>query len=142
MAKQRNNKKIALLAIHPKYAESIFRGVKKVEFRRRRFKGSISHIVVYSTKPIQKIVGYFNVARIEEAEPDELWEKYNNIGGIEKQEFTEYFKYCETGIAIRIGSVSKLEEPLNLIQIDKGIKPPQNFIYLSEDKFRRIRHCS
>ena len=53
------NKDVILLPIFPKYAQAIFEGTKKVEFRKLNIPQTISHVVVYSTAPTQKIIGYF-----------------------------------------------------------------------------------
>jgi type I restriction enzyme S subunit len=51
-----------LLSIKPKYVELIKAGFKKYEFRRKiskKFDGS--KVYIYSTSPIKKIIGVFDV---------------------------------------------------------------------------------
>ena len=50
---------VALLSIHPVYAQGIIDGRKTVEFRRRAFGKSVTHVVVYATAPVRKVVGAF-----------------------------------------------------------------------------------
>jgi predicted transcriptional regulator len=57
---------IALLSIHPKYAHSILNGDKLVEFRKTKFKKPVKYCLIYSTSPDQKIIGFFEIKKIEE----------------------------------------------------------------------------
>ena len=65
-----------LLSIRPEYAEKIFNGKKKYEYRRVIFKNrNIHSIVVYATKPIKKIIGEFEIDEILSDRPNKIWEK-------------------------------------------------------------------
>lgn len=56
-----------LLSIKPEYAQKIFAGEKKYEYRKRIFKrNDVDMIVVYVTKPVGKVVGEFEIAEILE----------------------------------------------------------------------------
>ena len=48
---------IAFLPIKPIYANRILEGSKRYEFRRTRLRQDITHVVIYSTSPVKKIVG-------------------------------------------------------------------------------------
>lgn len=139
MAKQQNTT-IALLSIQPQYATSILTGQKKVEFRKKKFRNDVSHVVVYATNPIQQIVCYFKVSYIEKDDPSSLWSKYNHIGGIAYDDFISYFQNSESGIAIGVGEIKKLSSPISLFELNKKLCPPQSFLYLSEKDFNKI--CS
>ncbi len=130
---------IALLSIHPKYAQSIIRGDKKAEFRKTRFREEISYVVIYATSPIQKIVGYFEVARIEEGSPRRLWMRHGKVGGILYEEFKKYFGSSIFGIAIGIRRPQALIHPIPLSVVGDSILPPQNFSYLTPKAFKMIR---
>ncbi len=133
---------IALLAIHPEYIQSIISGEKKVEFRRQKFSKPVDRIVIYGTRPIQKVVAYFLVSHIAQASPTELWNKYQNIAGIGKKSFLDYFKGTEDAVAIVIDSVRIFSKPIALYKISKKLNPPQSFTYLSESLFEKLRnHC-
>src|SRR5258708_10038551 len=51
----------AVLSIKPEYAEAIFSGKKRFEFRRAIFKHDIKVVVVYITSPVGQVAGEFNV---------------------------------------------------------------------------------
>ena len=53
-----------LLSIKPEFAELIFKGTKKFEFRKSIFKNSeIKTVVVYASSPMQKVIGEFEIDR-------------------------------------------------------------------------------
>lgn len=133
------NYDVALLSIQPEYIRSIVAGEKKVEFRRQKFAKPVEHIVIYGTRPIQKIVAYFQVSHITMASPYELWEKYHNVAGIGKQAFQKYFKGAKEAVAIGIESVMVLSKPVTLYRIGEGLSPPQSYTYLSEPLFNKVR---
>lgn len=121
---------IALMSIHPEYANKILNGTKRVEFRKWMFGNAPSIVVIYSTSPISQVVGYFFVDGIESSDPSSLWEKYNDAGGIHRKDFNNYFKDAERGIAIRVGKVHKLIKPVGLEDLVGSRRPPQSFRYL------------
>ena len=60
-----------LLSIKPEYAEKIFSGEKRYEFRKAVFKNQlIQTVVVYATMPVGKIIGEFNIKQILKDEPE------------------------------------------------------------------------
>jgi len=132
------NSDVALLSIQPEYIRSIVTGKKKVEFRRHKFAKPVEHIVIYGTRPIQKIVAYFRVSHITLASPHELWGKYQQVAGIGKRVFQEYFKGANEAVAIGIESVMILSNPVALHKISKELTPPQSFTYLSEALFKKV----
>lgn len=103
-----------------------------------KFRHKISHIVVYATKPIQRIKCFFEVIMIDEAIPERLWNKYRGISGLGKDEFLSYFKSCDLGIAIKIGNVKLFRKPISLSQVGKDLVPPQSFSYLKDTEFQKI----
>jgi type I restriction enzyme S subunit len=52
-----------LLSIKPQYVDEIVKGNKKYEFRKKIFKkkDEVQEIYIYSTSPVKKIIGYFNL---------------------------------------------------------------------------------
>jgi predicted transcriptional regulator len=120
-----------LLSIKPKFAEKIFGGSKRFEFRRRVFANrDIKKIVVYVSAPISKVIGEFEIDAIIELEIDSLWDETKEYSGIPRDYFDAYFSGLDTGFAIKIGKTHKYEIPLELEQ-DFNVKhAPQSFIYL------------
>lgn len=135
------NGRVALLSIHPRFADAILRGQKQVEFRRRA-PSSLTHVIVYATAPVRRIVGWFRVDGVEAETPSILWERFGDIGGIDLDQFARYFDECEVGSAIRVAEVSRLERPLMIDAVGAGVTPPQSFRYVAWDVFEAMRIAS
>lgn len=119
-----------LLSIKPKYIEEIENGSKLYEFRRVIFKQNISEIYVYATAPIKQIVGKICIDKIIEDTPKNLWSKFNQNAGINKEDFFEYFSGKEKGYAIEIKCFESFEEPINPYQENPKFVPPQSYAYI------------
>jgi predicted transcriptional regulator len=119
----------ALLSIRPPYAEAIFRGEKRFEFRRAIFRKAVDVVVVYTTNPTGLVVGEFDVAEIISESVEELWSRTRLNAGIDRGAFLDYFKGRSVGHAIVIGSVRRYRKPLELAQAF-GIRAPQSFVYV------------
>lgn len=135
------SKRIALLSIRPQYVNLIIEGRKKVEFRKVRFHNKLLHVVMYTSKPVQKVLGYFDVSYVDEDSPKELWARYNTVGGILKREFDAYYASSGRGVAIGIGKVCALQNPISLRTLGKLLTPPQSFTYLNTEIFQVIQGC-
>lgn len=121
-----------LLSIKPEYAQRIFSGEKRYEYRKRLFKrNDIDTIIVYVTKPVGRVIGEFKIAGIIEENPVTIWEKTKQYSGISKNDYFKYFEGNEKGFAISIKSTVRYCEPLELGELDSTIKSaPQSFMYL------------
>jgi len=127
-------RRVALLAIHPKHADAILDGRKSVELRRIGISPTTTHIIVYATAPVRAIVGWFEVAGIEHATPDQIWETHNGSSGLSRSEFQAYFDGADSAVAIRIGPHWRLDAPVELSRLPSVKRPPQSFRYLNEDE--------
>jgi len=131
--------RVVLLPIKPRYAEAIVGGVKKVEFRKAAFPLDAAVVVIYASRPVQRIVAYFEVTQVEEATPSVLWRRYSHVGGISQSAFRAYFNGSRSGKAIRVGRLRELPEPLLLAVLGENVSPPQSHAYLSAREFEAIR---
>jgi len=123
------------MAVHPRFANLIIHGKKKVEFRKRSFSARVSHVVIYATSPIKKVLGFCEVSDIDEGTPNALWVKYGKISGIKKRECMTYYNTSRNAVAIKVKKAKKLDRPLDLRELGRSIKPPQSFMYLSNKQF-------
>jgi len=122
-----------LLSIKPEFAERIFEGSKKYEFRKALFKNSdIKTIVVYASSPTQRVIGEFETDRIISDSPQLLWNKTKHFAGIDEDCFYEYFADREMGFAIKIKKTKKYKEALCLRE-HFNLTPPQSFLYLRNE---------
>lgn len=130
--------RVALMSIHPEYADAIVAGTKKVEFRKRPIAGDVTHVLVYATAPVSAVVGAFTVTGQDTHEPRKLWRLFKKVAGISKSGFFAYYAEREHGTGIRVGEVLVPEAPLSL-QDDLGVaRPPQSYQYLADHTARPI----
>lgn len=119
-----------LLSIKPEFAQKIFEGTKKYEYRRVIFKNPlIKRIVVYASAPISKVIGEFDIEEIISDEPDLLWEDTKQFSGISKSYFKEYFEGKDVGFAIKVKRTKIYSKP-KCIYETYGVRPPQSFAYI------------
>ena len=124
------SERIALLSIHPRYADAIFDGDKQVEFRKAALRDDVRQALVYSTSPVQRIVGVFRIERVDRATPAQLWERYHHVGCIAPEDYASYYASWSRGAAIVIGEAWRLPAPLPLTVLGSGMRPPQSYQYL------------
>jgi len=121
-----------LLSIKPKYAELIFDGSKKFEFRRMIFRNmEVKTVVVYASSPVQKVIGEFQIEEILNLDLETLWQTTKHHAGIEEEFFYQYFNNKEQGFAIKINKPVRYKKSLCL-KDDFNLLPPQSFLYLSK----------
>jgi predicted transcriptional regulator len=133
---------VALLPIQPRYANAIIRGDKQVEFRRRRFGRDVQYVVVYSSSPVCRIVGYFRISSISEGRPRAIWEDYKHVGGIQQEDYFRYYEGAELAIAIGIERVCVLRNPVRLDKLSAGLKAPQSYSYLTPEQITELVEIS
>lgn len=120
-----------VLSIKPEFADKIFDGSKKFEFRKVIFKNEkVKTIIVYCSSPVQKVIGEFEIEKIINHDIDTLWNITQNFSGITEQYFYQYFANKEQGFAIKIKKVKKYRNP-RCLRKDYDLVPPQSFAYYS-----------
>ncbi len=119
-----------LLSIKPEFAEKIFDGTKRFEFRRRIYKNeNVKSVIVYASAPISKVIGEFEIETVHYDDLNSLWDSTFEFAGISEAFYRKYFNGKEAGYAIEVKEVRKYREPLG-IRESFGIGPPQSFAYV------------
>lgn len=119
-----------LLSIKPEFADKIFSGEKKFEFRRAIFKNeAVKTVLVYASSPVQKVIGEFEIETILKNDPESLWNSTSDFAGISRDYFMNYFANKDYGFAIKIKKTRKYKIP-KCIKKDFNSFPPQSFLYL------------
>lgn len=119
-----------LLSIKPIFADRIFNGSKKYEFRKVIFRNpDINTIIVYASSPVQKVIGEFKIERILSHNPCDLWEMTKEHSGISENFFFDYFSGKDIGFAIKIKEARLYDKPLQLSE-SYNVLPPQSFCYV------------
>ena len=135
---QRSTRRVALMSIHPEFAEALLDGKKKVELRKSPIAADISHILIYATAPVQKVLGYVKASRIERGSPSSIWEAHKAHAGIRRHAYRTYFRGHRRATAIHVTSPRRLPKPLPLSAIYEDLSPPQSWRYLPEEAAQRI----
>jgi predicted transcriptional regulator len=118
-----------VLSIKPEFANKIFDGSKKFEFRKAIFKNpQIKTIIVYASFPVQKVIGEFEIERIINEDIDKLWNLTQFHSGISEDYFYKYFADRIEGFAIEIKATTKYKNP-KCLRADFNLFPPQSFAY-------------
>lgn len=124
------------MSIHPRYADEIMSGTKRVEFRKRPVGDDVTHVMIYATAPVSAVIGAFSVAGQETMEPESLWSRFHTVAGITKRRFFDYFSGRAIGTGIMVNEVFRPDAPLSLSH-DLGVtRPPQSYQYLPVDAAR------
>lgn len=120
-----------LLSIKPKYVRSIIEGGKRYEFRKTIFKNrGIDLIYIYSSSPVKKIIGSFEVGEILEDHPRDLWDNVKEYAGINDRDFFSYFEGKSRAFAIEIQNLQEFDEPINPYETIPDFVPPQSYCYM------------
>ena len=119
-----------ILSIKPKYADAIFSGKKKVEFRKKLFQKKINKIYVYSSSPVKKIIGYFTVSEIIKNTPENLWDCFSKSGCISEKDFFKYFENKSFGFSICIKETFEFSNNIDPYKFFKKFYPPQSYMYI------------
>ena len=128
--------KAILLSIKPRFVDQILAGNKRVEFRRSWPSNDIGAMVLYSSSPIQRLVGVAYIDRIVQTDPAGLWElAQQHGGGLEYEELIEYFEGKKTAFGILIKSVDIASVHIDPKTIFQNFRPPQSYQYLSPEDY-------
>ena len=123
-----------VLSIKPEFANKIFQGTKKYEFRRAIFKNpDVTKIIVYASSPVKKVIGEFEIEKVISHDLNTLWDKTKEFSGISKEYFFEYFTDKDRGFAIKIKKALLFDSP-RCLKADYNLVPPQSFSYFSEPR--------
>lgn len=127
-----------IMSIKPKYVNLIFSGSKKFELR-KKIPESIDEIFIYSSYPVQRVVGKFKIKKIIRNENlAELWRETTSYGenpenvGVTFEEFKDYFREAKECCAIEISDLKIFKERKKLSDFDIE-KAPQSWCYMRKE---------
>ena len=122
-----------LLSVKPKFAELIFKGTKRFEYRKAAFgRADVHKVIVYASSPVKSIVGEFQIGETILDTPESVWEKTSGDSGVERDLFFEYFSGKKKACAIGIKHAVKYSSPIDPRQRMPDFAPPQSFRYLDQ----------
>lgn len=120
-----------ILSIKPCFCDSIFKGLKRYEYRKRVFNRSdVDKVYVYASKPICKVIGYFTIGKLINDTVSRVWDMTHKYGGIDRKYYDSYFNGCDVAHAIKIDEARLFDEAIDpYIKLDK-FHAPQNYMYV------------
>lgn len=130
---------IALYPIKPIYTDKILSGDKKYELRKRLPDVETKYILIYSTSPVGKVVGYAQIRAFHRRSVSGLWQLVSGLSGIDEKSYMEYFNNSDEACAIEFDCVYKFARPFSVKEIRSTMSVPQSFCYVSQQDFSRIR---
>ena len=98
-------------------------------------------MLIYASSPIRALIGTAVVFDVVEASPEEVWNVYQDVGGIEHDAFNAYFESSDRAVAIRLRKPVRLDKAIPLDDLRckwPGFHPPQQFAYLTSERLRKI----
>ncbi len=123
--------KRVLLSIKPEYADKIFSGEKKFEFRKIAFRNrDVDTVVVYCTMPVGKIIGEFTIKDIHKDSPEVIWKRTKKFSGIDRGFFNKYYNGRDLAVAIEVDNTLLYNEPINPKDEFENFTAPQSFMYI------------
>jgi len=128
-----------MISIHPQYAEAIFSGEKKVEFRKLNIPKNVEYVVLYVTAPESKIAGYFRVKDVIEDDASALWKMFSDVSGTTKEFFFKYYGETGKGRGLLVDEVNILKHPITLGKLNGSSKPPQSFTYVDKKIWENLK---
>lgn len=133
---------VVLLPIKPEFANAIFTGEKRVEFRKQIFKRPVSHVIVYSSAPDKKIIGFFKLGFVDVAAPMTIWKRHRGSGVISFAGYKAYFKGKKQAVAFGITAPCRLKNPVSLTFLRTGQKAPQSYCYLEKRYLKKLNQLA
>lgn len=123
-----------ILSIKPCYVEKIIKRIKRYEFRKAFLRKNYSNtkVYIYSSSPVQRIIGYFTIKNILEDHPEKLWAQCKNSSGIAESAFFDYFQDRDRGYAIQISALRLFDDPIDPKQVIQNFVAPQSYRFISD----------
>jgi predicted transcriptional regulator len=124
-----------LVSLHPRHASNILSGDKTVELRRRfseqRTRGASA--LIYSTAPVQAIVGLAHIKQVLKLPVSRIWKEYGTSACVSKAEIEVYFSGLREGYVILLAEARPLKRQLTrrALYSKFGIVPPQSYRYIT-----------
>lgn len=125
-----------VLSIRPTFIERILNGTKTIELR-RRFPESLPPavlVLLYSTAPVQALVGWGLLDRVVRLPLPILWRRFGSAASVTRDEFDAYFHGTDVGCALSLKQVRQLPKPIQLTDLKRrfDFSPPQSYCYWKE----------
>ena len=119
-----------LMSIKHEYVSKIFNGEKRYEYRKRSCKNKVDKIIVYSSSPVQKVVGELKIKQVLYNKKSIIWDKTNSYGGITKTKYDKYYENCDYAVAYEIEKAILYDKQKDLKDFNVRTAP-QSYVYIT-----------
>ena len=131
--------KTVIISLHPKHANKILSGEKKLEFRRVWANKPVNAVVIYSTVPVKKIVAIAYVKQVHCESRNRLWALAKSVGGgLTRRALYGYFEGKKQGYAVEFDSIKVLNPAISPATIIENFRAPQSFAYLDQKILKKL----
>lgn len=131
---------VAIMSIKPEYSSKILNHTKNIELRRSSMGLAKDDIVIaYESAPKQVIGFWFRITDIKTLPVMEMWERYKDRLGIDRDGYFSYFEGCTEATGLHIGDTFPLDPPIPLSVIRELIPdfvPPQSITWIRDTALR------
>jgi len=129
---------VVLLSVRSPHVERLLSGAKTVEFRRRRWRVPAgATVLLYGSRNRRAIVGSFTVESTAVGSLSQIWDSFGSRSGLTRDEYLQYFVGATVAVAINVGGVRQLDEPLTLAEIRRRsptFRVPQSYRFMHTDE--------
>jgi predicted transcriptional regulator len=129
---------VVLLSVRSPHVDRLLAGTKTVEFRRRRWSvPDGSTVLLYGSKNCRAIVGSLVVKSTIVGTRSALWDSHGSRSGLTRQEYRDYFEGSDVAVAICVGDVRRLSEPLTLEELRRrspSFHVPQSYRFMESEE--------
>jgi predicted transcriptional regulator len=126
---------VVLLSVRSPHVERLLSGVKTVEFRRRPWKvPDGTTVLLYESRDRRAIVGSLTVKSTAVGSRSAIWSSHGGRSGLSRREYREYFAGAAVAVAIIVGRVRQLDQPLTLEELRRcspTFHVPQSYRFMA-----------
>lgn len=104
-----------IISLKPCYADLVFKGLKKVELR-RRIASQINgrDVFIYVSSPDRELRGGFRIGQVWKGSPDAVWNIVAELVTGDRREFDAYFHGQTVAYALEVTNVWEYQRPVGL----------------------------
>jgi predicted transcriptional regulator len=130
-SKMESKKRLILMSIRSTYAQAIYAGTKRYEYRRVKVGlAQGDRVLIYECSPIAQVTGVFDVGNVFVGSTQEILNIETN--DTIRAAVTNYLKGARIASAIEVVHATKWRRGLEISQILQGVRPPQSYMFLPE----------
>lgn len=136
-----DHERAMLLSVRPQYAEAILAGTKRAEIRRQRPSAAPgTPVIIYATKPRAAVIGTAHIDQVCDGTPAILWDQYQHLMGIARQEYNRYLQGASIAYVLLLGGARHLRHPLTLGDLREAadFQPPRSYRYVNHSALRTL----